>query len=126
MDNTLNELVTIVEEIKEELNAIYLRKQNKMTAELKLQVKRIQDIRLRHGMINSNLTNWTCPDCIYTVLAQSVIPFIESRSYTDIKESLLQKVSSASDLLNSKVFDEAPVDNGLKKPKGNIIIKAKV
>jgi len=102
MTNTLNELVNIIEEIKEELNAIYLRKQNKMTSDLKLKVKRIQDIRLREGMINSNLTNWTCPDCIYSVLAQSVIPFIESRTYADIKASLLPVSPTLPDLLKGE------------------------
>jgi len=86
MNYTLEILVATIEEIKDELYAIYLRKQKKMSAELKLSVKLIQDIRLRFGMINTNQTNWTCADCIFTVLGHSIIPFIESRKYEEIKE----------------------------------------
>jgi hypothetical protein len=102
MNYTLQLLVTTIEEIKEELYAIYLRKQNKMSAELKQSVKLIQDIRLRFGMINTNQTNWGCADCIYTVLGHSIIPFIESRRYEEIKESLVP-VDDKPGLLDSDV-----------------------
>ena len=81
MDNLLSELVTIVEEIKQEVIAIYLKEQNKMGADLKLKLKRVQDIRLMMGWIQSNITNWSCADCIYTVLSHSLIPFFESPRY---------------------------------------------
>ena len=81
MDNLISELVTIVEEIKHDVIAIYLKEKNKMDAELKLKLKRIQDIRLVMGWIQSNMTNWSCADCIYTVLSHSIIPFIESPKY---------------------------------------------
>lgn len=88
MDNLVSELVTIIEEIKHEVIAIYLKEQNKMGAELKLKLKRVQDIRLLMGWIQSNITNWSCADCIYTVLSHSIIPFIESPKYAKMLAEL--------------------------------------
>ncbi|MCX2486594.1 hypothetical protein [Pedobacter sp. MR2016-24] len=75
------ELVETVEQIKDELYAIFNRKQNKMNAELKMKAKRVQDIRIQIGMLQNNNTSWTCPDCIYTTISMSMIPFLESSKY---------------------------------------------
>ena len=81
MEKLYVELVETVEDIKDELYAIYNRKQNKMNAELKMKAKRVQDIRIQVGMLQNNNTSWTCPDCIYTTISMSMIPFIESNKY---------------------------------------------
>jgi hypothetical protein len=112
--NTLEELVNIIDEISPELYAIYSRKQVKMGLELKTKVKRIQDIRMLHGMIRSNSTNWTCPDCIFSILGLSVIPFIESKNYQTIKDDILSVVDEKQEVELVLIDDAVPVPEPTK------------